>query len=168
MPRLRTRGTRPRLGHRAALALAALSLTALAVSDARAQDATGAQPATAGRVPRKHPALGAALSIVPGAGQVYAGRRMKGAALFAVTYGGFYLAANGSECHGTRGRNCDDRVLFTGLGLAVGTWIYAIASAPADVRRWNVRHGHVASAPRVTPHLARSAAGTQLGVAAAW
>jgi hypothetical protein len=167
MPRLATHRT-PRLRHRAALALAALRLPALTVSDVRAQDTTGVQPATASRVPRKHPALGAALSIVPGAGQVYAARRMKGAALFAVTYGGFYLAANGSECHGTRGRNCDDRVLFTGLGLAVGTCAYAIASGPVDVRRWNVRHGHVASAPRVTPHLARSGAGTQLGVVAAW
>ena len=142
------------------------------VRPAAADTATGARRVArkvARKGARKHPALGGALSlVVPGAGQLYAGRRVKGAALFLGVYGGVSLGAASHECNGTPGRGCDDQVLAAGLGVALGTWLYAIASAPGDVRRWNTRHDALAGGPRLIPHLAPGVGGTQFGLAAAW
>ncbi|MBI2796312.1 MAG: hypothetical protein HYX65_06360 [Gemmatimonadetes bacterium] len=93
--------------------------------------------------------------VIPGGGQLYAGRRTLGAALLAtamaapvIGYLGVALTDRRTGCTGTSGVTgsacnnsaLDQRPLNVGLVIAAATWAYGLATAPGDIRAWNAAH----------------------------
>lgn len=86
--------------------------------------------------------------LLPGAGQLYAGETVRGAAIlsaFTLGLSTFFVAAGrDTGCRvGTDCRDTFDPMLYTmgGFALAAGSWIYGIIDAPFTARRVNKRHG---------------------------
>jgi hypothetical protein len=124
---------------------------------------------TSARAP-KDGTLGVVLSLlITGGGQMYAGKPGKGVGLLLLGVGSVVVGAAASECDGYYDSydgyyydDCDVAPLAVGAGIALGTWIYSMASAPSDVREYNARYGLVASLRRARPYAARGVAETHL------
>jgi hypothetical protein len=101
----------------------------------------------------KSSATAALMSVViPGSGQIYAGKVGKGIVVFSLfageAIGGVSLVASQIFCGPpggflSSGHSCDNSI--TGLGIAalaasLVTWGYSIGSAPGDAREYNERH----------------------------
>ena len=83
-------------------------------------------------------------AVVHGAGHFYAGKTKTAIGLFgAEILGGVfvYFGALGSSLHsdtgGEGGSNAGPIVLFLGLGLFIGSWIYDIADSPSVIKSQN-------------------------------
>jgi hypothetical protein len=131
----------------------------------------GSAPGTSvsARAP-KDGTLGVVLSLlITGGGQMYAGKPGKGVGLLLLGVGSVVAGAAASECSvsydsyaGYYDDECDTAPLAVGAAIALGTWIYSMASAPSDVREYNARHGLVASLRHARPYAAAGVAETQL------
>jgi hypothetical protein len=111
---------------------------------------------------RKDPATGVLFGfLVPGGGQFYAGRHVKGAALVGITLGALVLPS-GSCSDGSLSEEC----VSTGLiaaSLIVGAWTYGMITAPGDARAFNERQeGRLAIAPVLDRRRGRTGAGLAL------
>lgn len=117
-------------------------------------------------LPQKDPAAGRLFSLlIPGGGQIYAGRHDKGYGLLAVSLGsiGVAYALWNQQCH--RRDPCNAGPAAAESGVALFAWIYSIATAPADVRRWNREHAGIA---RVAPTLQLQGRAPGLGLRLRW
>ena len=100
--------------------------------------------------------------LLTGGGQFYAGRHGKGAALLGLSLAEVVVAVsivNGCDPY------CSDGEITTAQALllpAVFNWVYGMATAPGDVRRWNEAHSRTA---RVRPVLEQRGERTGLGLA---
>jgi TM2 domain-containing membrane protein YozV len=159
--------------------LGAQAATARAVA-AIARDTTVAPPK--GQHPptivgRKDPATATLLGVVlPGAGQMYAGRTGKGLALLGLSVGAVVTGAqlsSGTACTVTVPNpgsnvyvtNCTDGKrgpLHAGVGVAVASWLYGAITAAGDARDANAVETRHASA---TPVIERTYGRTGLGLA---
>jgi hypothetical protein len=120
---------------------------------------------------RRDPSMATMLSFfLPGAGQVYAGDRVKGAGLFVLAATGFGVAVNSLSCAASS--DCESTTGKLTLGAAgmvafFGSWIYGITDAGDSARRFNFRNGLAASF--VQPLLAPGVRGqTRLGLSFAF
>ena len=120
-------------------------------------------PASTISYPRKDGAVGVLFGfLLTGGGQFYAGANGKGAMLLGVSLAGAVGAVsvvNGCNPY------CSDSDITTAQVLllpALFNWVYGMASAPGDVRRWNEEHARVA---RVRPVLEQRDGRTGLGLA---
>lgn len=91
--------------------------------------------------------------FLPGSGQMYAGERVKGGALLALSAVGGAVAAHALSC--ASARDCEMSTGGRALGAAgmvafFGSWIYGIMDAGDAARRFNDRIGIVASNARPT------------------
>jgi hypothetical protein len=103
--------------------------------------------------------------LLTGAGQFYAGNNTKGAILL-----GLSLAevATAVAVIGNCDPYCSDSDISTAEVLllpAVFNWVYGMATAPSDVRKWNETHGVVA---RVRPKVERLEGRVGVGLAVAY
>jgi hypothetical protein len=112
---------------------------------------------------RKDGAVGVLFGfLLTGGGQFYAGNHTKGAILLGLSLAEAVAAVsivNGCDPY------CTDSEITTAQLLlvpAVFNWIYGMATAPGDVRRWNHAHGAVA---RVRPVVEPRDGRTSLGLA---
>lgn len=119
---------------------------------------------------RKDPSMATMLSFfAPGSGQIYAGERGKGGALLALSTVGVIVAAKSLSC--AAASDCESSTVGMTLGAAgmlafFGSWVYGIVDAGDAARRFNLRHGLVAS--DVRPVIAPAGRGrTQLGLSVA-
>ena len=91
--------------------------------------------------------------LLTGGGQFYAGQNTKGAVLLGLSVAEIAGALSVAErCN----YSCTDSDLTTVEILALGTvfnWVYGMASAPGDVRKWNEAHARVARVRPVIQHL---------------
>ena len=126
---------------------------------ATAERATTAAPTFA--YSRKDGGVGVLFGfLLTGGGQFYAGNHTKGAVLLGLSLAEAVTAVsivNGCDPY------CTDSEITTAQLLlvpAVFNWIYGMATAPGDVRRWNEAHGAVARVrPVVEPREGRTAVG---------
>lgn len=108
--------------------------------------------------------------LITGGGQIYAGKAGKGVGLLLTSVGAIVVGAAASTCTTSSysyETTCNAGPLAVGAAVAIGNWIYSMASAPSDVREWNAKHS-LASGPRALPHLARTGSGTEIGLALNW
>lgn len=102
--------------------------------------------------------------LLTGGGQFYAGQNTKGTILLGLSLAEVAGALSVAErCN----YSCTDSDLTTVELLALGTvfnWVYGMASAPGDVRKWNEAHGRVA---RVRPVIERIEGRARVGLALA-
>ena len=86
--------------------------------------------------------------LITGGGQFYAGNNTKGAILLGLSLAEVVAAVSViNRCD----PYCSDSDITTAQALllpAVFNWVYGMATAPGDVRRWNEEHARVA---RVCP-----------------
>ena len=91
--------------------------------------------------------------LLTGGGQFYAGQNTKGAVLLGLSVAEVAGALSVAErCN----YSCTDSDLTTVELLALGTvfnWVYGMASAPGDVRKWNEAHARVARVRPVLEHM---------------
>jgi hypothetical protein len=100
--------------------------------------------------------------LLTGAGQFYAGNNTKGAVLLGLSLAEVATAVG---VIGNCDPYCSDSDITTAEVLllpALFNWVYGMATAPGDVRKWNEAHGAVA---RVRPSLERVEGGMGLGLA---
>ena len=88
--------------------------------------------------------------LVPGGGQLYAGRTEAGTLLLAIAIdaplfgnayeesrqSSYFCAPGGGSC----GPPPDHAFLNYGLAASAIVWLYGLSSAPGDVRAWNAKH----------------------------
>jgi hypothetical protein len=113
---------------------------------------------SAGFTPR-NAYIGVALGyLIPGGGQFYAGKPMKGAALLGISVGA--LAVGELSCdRGSDVERCVGNGLLA-IGAILGAWSYGMISAPGDVREYNDQHARrVNVAPVVDRHSGRTGLG---------
>jgi hypothetical protein len=100
--------------------------------------------------------------LLTGGGQFYAGNNAKGALLLGLSLAEVVVAVSMvSGCD----PYCTDSEITTAQALllpAVFNWVYGMATAPGDVRRWNEEHVRMA---RARPMMVQFAGRTGLGVA---
>jgi hypothetical protein len=100
--------------------------------------------------------------LLTGGGQFYAGNHTKGAILLGLSLAEVVAAVSiVSDCD----PYCTDGQITTAQALllpAVFNWVYGMATAPGDVRKWNEAHQRVA---RVRPVMQQVAGRTGVGVA---
>jgi hypothetical protein len=100
--------------------------------------------------------------LLTGAGQFYAGNNTKGAVLLGLSLAEVATAVG---VLGNCDPYCSDSDITTAEVLllpAVFNWVYGMATAPGDVRKWNEAHGAVA---RVRPMIERERGRTGVGFA---
>ena len=146
------------------LATALFTLTPTVVT---AQHTTATAPQPAPNSSAKNPGVGAMLSLfVPGGGQMYAGRPGKGVALLLMSVGGLAVAYNAARHEDILCDSCNnprnETALLVGAVVGVGTWIYGMADAPKQVRRWNQEHGFRTA--RVQPTISLARRRTEMGL----
>ena len=112
---------------------------------------------------RKDGAVGVLFGfLLTGGGQFYAGNNTKGAILLGLSLAEVVAAVsvvNGCDPY------CTDSQITTAQALllpALFNWVYGMATAPGDVRRWNEEHARVA---RARPMMERRDGRTGLGLA---
>jgi len=125
------------------------SLNYLSVQDTISNDITDNKTAVSKPAKSKSPATALVIALVPGAvvhgaGHFYAGKTKTAIGLFGAEIIGGVLVFFGalgsslqSDTEGESGSNAGPIVLFLGLGLLVGSWIYDIAESPAVISRQN-------------------------------
>jgi hypothetical protein len=100
--------------------------------------------------------------LLTGGGQFYAGNNAKGAVLLGLSLAEVIASLSIVErCD----PYCTDSEMTTAGALllpAVFNWVYGMATAPGDVRKWNEAHGVVA---RVRPMMRREEGRTGVGLA---
>jgi hypothetical protein len=126
----------------------------------------GESPSTALPYARKEGATGVLFGfLLTGGGQFYAGQNTKGAVLLGLSLAEVAGALSVAErCN----YSCTDSDLTTVELLALGTvfnWVYGMASAPGDVRKWNEAHARVA---RVRPVMEQQHGRQGVGLAVAF
>ncbi len=132
--------------------------SAVVAETAAGERATTASPTA---YSRKDGAVGVLFGfLLTGGGQFYAGNHTKGAVLLGLSLAEAVAAVsivNGCDPY------CTDSEITTAQLLlvpAVFNWIYGMATAPGDVRRWNEAHSAVARVrPVVEPRDGRTAVG---------
>jgi len=163
--------TRDENMRRLMIPLLATALFTLTPTITTAQETTTTAPQPAPSASPKDPSLGVMLSLlVPGGGQMYAGRPGKGVALLLTGAGGLAIAyaAFGnetlfcSECASSDYNPWPVVMVAAGAGLFLGAWIYGIADAPTQVRRWNQEHGFRMA--RLQPTISLAHRRTQMGL----
>jgi hypothetical protein len=100
--------------------------------------------------------------LLTGGGQFYAGNNSKGAVLLGLS---LVEVVTALSVVGQCDPYCTDSQITTAEALllpAVFNWVYGMATAPGDVRKWNEAHGAVA---RVRPMIQRSEGRTGVGLA---
>jgi hypothetical protein len=133
-------------------------------ASARGPSATESPRAVA-RVPysAKDGAVGVLFGfLLTGGGQFYAGNNTKGAVLLGLSLAEVVAAVS---VVGQCDPYCSDSQITTAEALllpAVFNWVYGMATAPGDVRKWNEAHGLVA---RVRPVIERGEGRTGIGFA---
>ena len=131
---------------------------------AQSRDA-GARAPAAGRAAYspKDGAVGVLFGfLLTGGGQFYAGNNTKGAVLLGLSVAEVVAAVS---VVGQCDPYCTDSQITTAEALllpAVFNWVYGMATAPGDVRKWNEAHGVVA---RVRPMMRREEGRTGVGLA---
>ena len=142
--------------------------TTAPVTTAAAGEIADTRVATAGG--RKSEGTGVLLSLLlPGGGQMYAGRVGRGLALLttaAASVVGGKLAGDDAYDRCTD-RRCYHTGLIAGAVVAGIVSGYSMVTAPGDVRAWNRARG-LARDARLQPRLARGDAGTELGLHLRW
>jgi len=138
----------------------------------RTSAAQGADSSTVRVVTVEHRSVGAATAlslIFPGAGQMYAGRPRLGAGLMASYFAA--MAYSTSTWQHERERAWKehrtpkaDAAVSTAYLVGMGTWAYALITAPRDVNAYNARQMEAAKSRRVEPVVARSHSGARVGV----
>jgi hypothetical protein len=130
------------------------------IADTRPADARG----------RKNEGTGVLLSLLlPGGGQMYAGRVGRGLTLLTTATAsvvGGKLAGDDAYDQCTA-RRCFHTGLIAGAVVAGIVSGYSMVTAPGDVREWNRARGLALDA-RLRPHLAQGDAGTELGLHLRW
>jgi hypothetical protein len=100
--------------------------------------------------------------LLTGGGQFYAGNNSKGAVLLGLS---LVEVVTALSVVGQCDPYCTDSQITTAEALllpAVFNWVYGMATAPGDVRKWNEAHGTVA---RVRPVIQREEGRTGVGLA---
>lgn len=103
--------------------------------------------------------------LLTGGGQFYAGNNGKGAMLLGLSLAEVVTAVsvvNGCDPY------CTDSQITTAEVLllpALFNWVYGMATAPGDVRRWNEEHARIA---RVRPVMERGEGRVGVGLAVGW
>jgi hypothetical protein len=103
--------------------------------------------------------------LLTGAGQFYAGNNTKGAVLLGLSLAEVATAVG---VIGNCDPYCSDSDITTAEVLllpALFNWVYGMATAPGDVRKWNEAHGVVA---RVRPVIERGEGAVGVGLAFAY
>ena len=118
------------------------------------------------RYVRKDGAVGVLFGfLLTGGGQFYAGNNSKGAILLGLSLAEVVAAVSVvSNCD----PYCTDSHITTAQALllpAVFNWVYGMATAPGDVRKWNEEHGAVA---RVRPMFEPRDGRVAIGIAVAY
>jgi hypothetical protein len=103
--------------------------------------------------------------LLTGAGQFYAGNNTKGAILLGLSLAEVTTAV---AVIGNCDPYCSDSDISTAEVLllpAVFNWVYGMATAPSDVRKWNEAHGVVARVrPVIEPREGRMGVGLAVGL----
>jgi hypothetical protein len=110
---------------------------------------------------RKDPATGVLFGfLVPGGGQFYAGRPVKGAVLAGITLGALVLPS--ASCDNQLTGECVGTGLLAASAI-IGTWAYGMITAPGDARAYNADHeGRLAIEPVLDRRHGRTGAGVAL------
>lgn len=129
---------------RSTFAIAALAL--MFAADAGLAQATDP---SADRPSFKEPGTATLIGVlVPGGGQLYAGKITKGLTLLAVGYGsivaGTALAVTNCDDIGDYEDGCTKSLtpLYIGYGGYLASWIYGLATAGGDAREVNAKNGY--------------------------
>lgn len=154
------------------LASAIAASTLLISTLPRTSSAQGADSSVDHVVMVEHRSAGAATAlslILPGAGQMYAGRPHLGAGLMAT-----YVAAMGysmSTWQHERDRAWRehrapkaDASVGAAYLVGMGVWAYALITTPRDVNAYNARQMEAAKSRRVEPVVARAGKGAHVGL----
>jgi TM2 domain-containing membrane protein YozV len=140
--------------------------------------ASSPSPSTASIAPEtqdgyKSPGIATLISVVvPGGGQMYAGKIGKGLVLLGIsagavitgealavtTIGSCNVDANGNVSSSCGSINRTLAPLYIGTGVALGAWIYSMVTAGGDARAYNAKLGQRAELP-VQPLIQRTATG---------
>jgi TM2 domain-containing membrane protein YozV len=140
---------------------------ASATTFSRAETVAAAQP-VAVAYNRKDGSVGVLWSfLITGAGQMYAGKTGKGVGLLTLglvssVAGVAGLSASYNNSLYGEHDSAADAVAIGGITVALGTWIYSMASAPGDVRDYNTKRSQGLVA---RPVLDKHAGKTEIGLA---
>jgi hypothetical protein len=101
----------------------------------------------------KSSTTGVALGLLlPGGGQMYSGKFGKGVAVLSITFASL-LAADKAGCTSDCPGGLERSVAFPLAILGLSTWIYGMATTPADVRVYNAELAQRSAATPMLWHL---------------
>lgn len=151
-----------------AVAAATLLVSALP----RTSSAQDGDSAITGVVVVEHRSAGTATAmsiLVPGAGQMYAGRSRLGAGLMASYFAAMAYSTSAWEHERDRAWKEHrapkaDASVSAAYVVGMGVWAYALITAPRDVNAYNARQMEAARSRRVEPVVAKARKGAHVGV----